>query len=214
MFSELVDRAIHTAGRPDCLADFAYFANETVREISKRYDFDDDLVEELASIAPGDTVINWTPSGGMRLFRREEYVEDNCQCELTRVRPQRRMRTLKKFYYRAHDYFVFSPDVCAPVKIAYYAYQPWLAYYPANQRPAVFSVETGDYGTATEEQIALVSNWILERHNNVVYQGTLAKFFASKQDPRQSVHYSAFEQGITHIIRGEASSELMGRVRG
>lgn len=213
MFSELVDRAIHIAGRPDCLGDITYFVNETMRDISKRDDWPEDMVEEEIVVPLGQSTVKWIPEVKRQRFRREEYIEDACGCEPTAVNPSRRMKKLDRFYYRSGDCFVFS-GCCSPIKIAYYAYQPWLQYYPDGSRPAVFNVELNDYGSATDAQIDLVSNWILERHNNTVLQGTLAKFFSSKQDPRQQVHYSAYEQGVSHIIRSESNREILGGRRG
>jgi hypothetical protein len=213
MFSELVDRAVHIAGRPDCLADITYFANETMRDISKRDDWPDDLIEEEAAVPPGQPHLEWKPTVGRARFRREEYIVDGCGCEPTAVNPSRRMQKLTRLYYRSGDAFIFK-GCCSPIKIAYYAYQPWLQYFPANARPAEFSTETNSFGTATDAAVDMVSNWLLERHNNVILQGTLAKFFSSKQDPRQQVHYSAYEQGITHIIRSESNRELLGGRRG
>ena len=46
MFSELVDACVRVSGRPDCLIEITRMANEVMREISKRDDWPDDLVEE------------------------------------------------------------------------------------------------------------------------------------------------------------------------
>jgi hypothetical protein len=212
MFSELVDRAVHSAGRPDALEDLAYFANETMRDISKRNDWADDTVEAIIAVPADTRNVIWAPENyEARPFRREEFIVDGCGCEPLRVEPSRRMSDHEgPFYYRSGRSFVFA-QVCDPVKIFYYAYHPWLRYYPKNGRPAVFDVEAHSWGGAVEATIAKVSNWMLERHNHVVLNGTLARFFASKQDPRQTVHYSAYEQGITHISRSESWKELAAR---
>ena len=211
MFSELVDRRVHTAGRPDALADLAYFANETMRDLSKRNDWPDDSLGEMVAV-PGDTrQVIWEPTTDGRPFRREEYVVDGCGCSPKAVKPSARIgRELGGFYYRSGQSFVFQ-NVCHPVRIYYYAYQRWLYYFPRGERPAEFNVINADWGGALAADIAKVSNWMLERHNHVVYNGTLARFFASKQDPRQSVHYSAYEQGISHMIRAEGIQELVNR---
>lgn len=212
MFSELVDRAVHTAGRPDALEDIAYFANETIRDISKRNDWADDSVEALVAVDPVSRSVVWRPEvTEKRPFRREEFIIDGCGCSPLLVPPSRRMKTHPgSYYYRSGADFVFV-DVCHPLKIYYYAYQPWLRYFAVGQRPAVFNVETLTWNTTDEAEIARVSNWQLERHNAVVLSGTLARFFASKQDPRQTVHYSAYEQGITHITRSESWKELAAK---
>ncbi len=212
MFSELVDRAVHTAGRPDHVEDFAYFANEIMRDVSKRSDWDDDTIEEEIVIPIGENSVVWQPEVGRSRFRREEYLCDACGCEPLRVRPSGRMKkTSGPFYYRSGGDFVFA-QACSPVKIFYYAYQPWLKYYPKNERPAEFDVEANDWPLGTAEAtVALVSNWMLERHNQTVLAGTLARFFSAKQDPRQQVHYSSYEQGIKHLVSGESARELIAR---
>ncbi len=211
MFSELIDDCVHIAGRPDSLMEFVKHANETMRDMSKRRDWPDDLVEELYEPDFNETPWTWEPSAGRARFRRETFIEDGCGCELAATVPSRRQQRIGRFYYRSGITFVFKTD-CAPIKIAYYAYQPWLKYYPAGTRPSVFDVETGEF--TDPAALDLVSNWILERHNEIVQKGTLARFFASKSDPRQQVHYSAYEQGISHIVRGEDVGQLLGARNG
>lgn len=207
MFSELVDACIRTSGRPDCLIDITRMANEVMREISKRDDWTDDLVEEVVNRPPNSQdAFLWKPEVGRLRFRRELEVIDGCGCKVSFVRPSARMKDFDRFYYRSGDSFVFSQNVCEPVRVAYYAYQPWLKYYPVGARPAVFDLETQEYDN--EAGVPLVANWMLERHNAVVEAGTLAKFFASKSDPRQQVHYSIYQQGVGHIIRSESTVEL------
>lgn len=211
MFSELVDRAVHTAGRPDCLMDIAYAANETMRDLSKRSDWDDDMVEEQIPVDPYLPNVQWEPSVGRSRFRREDFIVDGSGCSPERVRPSHRMmRKQSAFYYKSGNTFVFS-KVSGPLLISYWAYQPWLQYYPTGTRPATFDVETNDWDGAAEADIDLVSNWLLERHNNIVLTGTLANFFKTKADQRQSVHYSAYEQGIKHMVSAESARELLAR---
>lgn len=212
MFSELVDRAVHIAGRPDAVEDFAYFLNETVRDVSKRRDWDDETVEELIPIVDGVSPTLYDAQVGRPRFRREHTLVDGCGCEVDKVRPNAKVRGRRSSYYYVSGGSFVLANVCGPEAfLFYYAYPPWLKYYAVNARPAVFDVEAQDYGGATEAQIALVSHWQLERHNAVLLNGTLARFFASKQDPRQQVQYSAYEQGISHMIRGESSTELWAR---
>ena len=212
MFSEIVDRAVSLTGRPDCLADIVYSANETIRELSKREDWGLDSVEEMVhNLTPNGTFV-WTPSVGRARFRRMEYICDVNGNEPTFVKPSRRMSRMPCCYYQSGDSFVFK-GVQGPLLAYYYAYPRWLQYYPQGQRPAEYTAENG-WGAATEEQVELVSNWLLEHHNFVVLAGTLAKFFAAKQDPRQTVHYSQFEQGFNHMISGEHTGALAGNRHG
>ena len=212
MFSELVDRAVHLAGRPDAVTDFAYAANEVMREICKHSDWDDDTHEEIVAVPSDTRSVDWTPEVGRRLMRRIEFVIDGCGCEPTMVRPSARMRSLNEagFYYASGSSYVFA-QVCNPLKIYYFRYWPWLQYYPHNARPAVFNVRDGDWGGATEANIALVSNWLLERHNSVVLEGTMAAFYRAKQDPRNQLHYSAFKQGLIDMVDAESARELLAR---
>lgn len=211
MFSELVDRAVHIAGRPDSLDDMAYWANEAMRDISRREDWMDDSIEELIELPPGQNHTVWTPEVGRARFRRMDVMEDGCGCKAKATKPSQRLKSNGIFSYYHSQGSIVVVNACNPVMAYYYAYQPWLVYFPQGQRPAVFDVASGAWGGASPGAIDLVSNWMLERHSHVVQAGTLAKFFASKQDPRQQVHYSAFEQGITHIIRGESVQELLQR---
>lgn len=211
MFSELVDRAVHVTGRPDTLDDVAYWANETMRDICRREDWMDDSIEELIELPAGQTSMVWTPGVGRARYRRMDVMEDGCGCTGHATKPTARLKTNGIFSYYHSQGSIVVVNACNPVMAYYYAYQPWLAYYARNQRPTTFDVAAGVWTNDDPAVIDQVSNWMLERHSHVVLQGTLAKFFASKQDPRQGVHYSAYEQGITHIIRGESIQELLQR---
>lgn len=213
MFSELVDRAVHLAGRPDALEDMAYFANETHRDMSKRDDFPSDLHEEIVTVTSSDGTLHWTPEVGRPCFRRMQYIEYGDGCEPTFVQPSRRIKKLCDYYYQHGNSFGFA-GANGTVKIAYYKYQPWLQYYPKGTRPAVYDPPTCSFQPNTDAAIALVSNWQLERHNKAMLSGTLAAFFSSKQDPRQGVHYSDYEQRITHLIRAEGVSQLAANRHG
>lgn len=245
MFSELVDRAVSIAGRPDELEQIAKFCNMTMRDISKREDFPDDAIEESfmpdwsahphAHVPPdpfgthnrlrpnyahnhwtksysdyGRTAV-WTPSVGRNRFRREDVLQDACGCKGEATKPNRKLLGVSVFSYYHSQGSLVMLNACWPVSIYYYAYQPWLAYYPKGQRPAVFDYESNSYGGAVQADVDKVSNWMLERHDEVVLAGTLARFFAAKADQRQQVHYAAYEQGISHIIRGEGTFELLAR---
>ena len=213
MFSELVDACIRGTGRPDELVTITRIANEIVREICKRDDWDDDLVEELIPypdppLAHGAPLV-WNPEVGRQRFRRPAYVEDGCGCEVKYVKPSSRMKFTDRFFYRSGESLVFSKNICFPIKFSYFAYPAWLKYYKTNERPAEWDIEASDWkGSPSQVTIDLVSNWVLERHWAVVEAGTMSRFFALKQDPRQTVHYSIYQQGISHIIRSESSAEL------
>lgn len=211
MFSELVDRAVHSTGRPDNLDNIAYWMNVTMRDISKREDFPEDSVEESITIPQNSASFVWTPEVGRSRFRREDILEDACGCIGFATKPGRRMSRDGTFRYYHSGGSLVLVNACSPVFAYYYAYQPWLVYFPKGSRPTEWNVELGEWSEPEPAAVALVSNWLLERHSETVLSGTLAKFFATKQDPRQQVHYSAYEQGVSHIIRGESVLELLQR---
>ena len=213
MFSELVDRCVSIAGRPDQLTSIVACANEAMRTISKRGDWPDDTMEEIVEPTPGQSHTVWTPEVGRARFRREEYIEDASGAEPTAVRPSRRVRDLSFYYYRSGDSFVFNGN-CGALKIYYYAYQPWLRYFPVNARPTAFDLAIGDWTVPTEAAITQVSNWMLERHNSIVEAGTLQRFFASKQDQRQGLYFSIFNEGLNDIQRAEGIEQILGNRRG
>lgn len=219
MFSELVDTIVHTAGRPDFLPDIARHLNEVMRNLSKRSDFDDDGVEELIAVPNGFGSVVWTPEVGRVRMRREEYIVDGYGNQPTRVNPSQRMHHVPgPYYYQSGPSYIFD-RVCTPLRIYYYAYRPWLIYYPISARPARFDIEQQAYvqadgiTPATEEQINLVSNWMLERHNSYLEAATLNKFFGSRQDPRQQAQYAIMEKEFADILRGEGAAELKARGR-
>lgn len=219
MFSELVDTLVHTTGRPDCAADLSRALNEVMRNLSKRSDFDDDAIEEVVNVPGGRGAVQWEPSVGRLRMRREEFIIDGCGCTPTRVNPSRRINKIPgPYYYQSGQTYIFD-RVCSPLRIYYFAYRPWLIYYKRGERPATFDIEKQMYvqadgvTEATEEQINLVSNWMLERHNSYLEAATLNKFFGSKQDPRQSAQYAIMEKEFADILRGEGTAELKARNR-
>ena len=213
MFSELVDRCVSISGRPDQLTSITACANEVLRTISKRGDWPDDSMEEIVPTPPGQSHVVWTPEVGRSRFRREEYIEDARGAEPTAVRPSRRIRDISFYYYRSGDSFVFNGAV-GDLKIYYYAYQPWLRYYAVGSRPSVFDLATGEWTDPSESALAQVTNWMLERHNAIVEAGTLQRFFASKQDARQGLYFSIFNEGISDIQRAEGIEQILGNRRG
>jgi len=212
MFSELVDRCVSIAGRPDQLGNMALIANDVIRQICKKGNWPDDTVEEQIPVPPTGPLI-WTPSVGRSRFRREEYIEDATGAEPTAVRPSRRIRDLEFYYYRSGDSFVFHGGR-GFIRAYYYAYPPWLQYYPRGRRPSEFDLATQDWTDTTPAALDLVTNWVLERHSSVVEAGVLQRFFAAKQDPRQQLHFSIFTAGLADIQRAEGIEELLGRRRG
>lgn len=214
MFSEVIDRVAHISGRPDSLADLVYGANEAMRTIQKKIDHpENSCEEEITVVDPNSPTTLWTPEVGMPFFRREAYVEYDGYCEPTLVQPSRRMRKLDKYYYRSGNQFVFV-GAKSYIRVYYYVYKPWLKYSRAGERATIWNglnyEDAAGNAVTDEAAIALVSNWMLERHNEVVAAGALSHLFAAKSDPRQGVHYSKFQQGIADIIRSEGQRELLG----
>jgi hypothetical protein len=188
-----------------------------MRTISMKEEWEEDAVEELIAADSTAAFTAWVPNVGRDLFRRIGYVEYDGGCEPTFVRPSRRLHRLSEYYYRTREGFAFV-GAKAHIKIFYYAYHPWLKYYQSGDRPAVFDGSTyiadpnGPNAGAviTDADIDAVSNWMLEKHNKTVLAGTLAALYADKQDPRQNVNYSKFNQGIADMIRAESTTELQG----
>lgn len=214
MFSELVDRCVRASGRPDSVSDLAYAVNWAFRQIQRHTDWDDDSVEEIVAVPLDTRTVIWTPEVGRRLFRRIEYVEDGCLCQPRMVRPGRRMIEHKErnqaFYYASGDSYVFA-NVCHPLRIYYWRYWPVLQYYPHGARPAEFDFGLGEYNTNDPALLDLVTNWILDRHNDLVFEGAMAHFYRTKQDPRNQLHYAAFNQGMSALKGAESANELVAR---
>ena len=189
----------------------AYHVNETMRDLNKRNDWDDDLLEDVVPVPDPNQATHWTPAEGPERFRREEYVEYDGHCEPTRVKPSRRIQRLDKYYYRSGATFVFV-GALMQVKMAYYAYVPWLQYYPTGTRPSIWDGATQTWTNPPAND--LVTNWLLMRHNEVILSGTLARHFASKADPRQQVHYAQYEQRVKQMRKAEGVDELLGRRNG
>lgn len=212
MFSELVDQAVRSAGRPEAVADIVFSMNAAIKGIHKHSDWDDDTFEESLTVPSDTRTAVWTPSIGRRHLRRIEYIEDGCGCHPLMVRPSERLSKMKHdpFYYASGESYVFA-NVCNPVRIYGFRYSRPFQYYPVNDRPARYDFDTLEWNTTDETLIERVSCWILERHMEVVLEGALAHFYRTKQDPRNQLHYAAYKEGLVNMVSAESSRELLER---
>jgi len=211
MFSELVDQAVRSAGRPDALADLVFSMNSAIKSIHYHSDWDDDTFEELVPV-PNTRTVEWAPTFGRIFLRRIEYVEDGCGCRPKMVRPSERLATMRQdaFFYASGNSYVFA-NVCHPLRVYGFRYSRPFQYYPANQRPATYDFDTLTYNTSDPTLLDKVTCWILERHASVVLEGTLAHFYRTKQDPRNQLHYAAFQNGLVDMVSAESARELLER---
>lgn len=207
MFSELVDQIADDSSRADRRASIIAFVNETCREIAKSHDFDADAVEE--ELYPdADGKIIWKPNAGPLQFRRLEYVEYDCdpRCTPKYVRPNARNCQETRYLYRTRDCFVMIGAITV-AKVYYFTLPPYLKYFTENARPAV--IQDNIWTDPAQED--LVSNWMLRRHRQVVYDGAMSKLLRLTKDPRQQAFYSAYRGGIKTIISSDGSDELLAR---
>ena len=135
-----------------------------------------------------------------RTFRKLEAVRyDERDYALFKM-PSRQMAEFCHYYYRSQHKHVFV-GWKRFIDLYFYCFPPYFQYYKPNERPALFNRATGFFeyrnplgvpgyvpGLALpsmEEQArALVTNWMLERWNELVVAKALEMLYGHLQDPR------------------------------
>lgn len=227
-YSQLVDRAVARAVRPDSAANIQDFVNQTVKDAHSTPDnravlFAKNLVEDTLTTNISAPFI-WIPPIGFQRMLTVRYPGIQTPKYPLGVYPLHRtpgqgQNDKDYFYYRAGAYFAFAGcgDSGSSINVAYYGYPTRLKYYAEADRPASYDLEEGwtylaaydiDATTRAEAE-ALVTNWIIFDWFDYTFEGTMSKLFKLLKDTeRASTHYSAFQQQRTQLFTAEVVETL------
>jgi len=228
MFSELIDIVIARSGRPDRFADAVSYSNQTIRDVqAKGFCWRNRIEAEIVTDA--DPFLWPTPVNfqSMGFFRYPNNVYPRTRLGLNQEETRER-------YYGGPGYIGFTGHGAgAIVQTLYYSFRARLQYYVLDARPATVIVDPDtdalvwtyntvgsiNYNSTPALQLRaqqLVSNWVLERWNDMVQEGTLAKLFKLiGEDSRAATAYALFQQiRAEQFIPAEIRESVPGQDHG
>lgn len=234
-FSQIVDSLIAESRRPDLKADIVTYVNQTIRELHLKDDsstilYSDNLIELLLTPTDGNIVDNrfvWdipAPQG----FQHVEAVYYPLVGEYARKRKPSSIFLHEDdpyVWYRTGPALAFSGfgGSGAEILLAYFQFPRRLTYFSTATRPAVWNEANESFAylpaydidpTTRANARNQSTNWILDRWEDVVMQGTRAKLYAKlADDVRMRQAYSAFEKWKASMIAAETydSAPLFAR---
>ena len=218
-FSQLVDSVVEDTRRPDLRTTIGQYVNQQIRELhigpnGAAMKYNDNLVE-IELTADEDEGYQYELPSPQRFQVIEAVWYANLGVYADMRNPSSAFAFQdrpfgKCYWYRSGNFLVFNQygGADATIKLAYFQYPSRLKYYAAAARPATWDDEAGwtyhaDYdvdAASRAEARALVSNWLLERWEDLVGQGSRAKVWARLSDEaRSKVAFSnaeAFKAGM------------------
>lgn len=224
-FSQLVDEVVLELLRPDMTVVIAQYANQTIREMHSRpatnapVYFDANRNEDELTVTTDSPWLWEIPS--MTRFQKLETVYCPDLDIYLEARQPRMIHQAsyepyaEQFYYRTGTMYAFAGLAAGMlIHASYFMYPRVLAYKATNNRVVRFNPDTDSYeqianpGTpATEPQLELETNWLLQRHDSTIREGVRAKIWKRiGDDSRTRTAYSAFESARTAVWNTEPSS--------
>lgn len=223
-FSACVDSLVTELYRPDLLAAFAAYLNQTVREMHFRPNmnapilFDANRNEDEITQTQADAPLLWAlPS-----VTRFQGLESAYCPELGMYIPARNPRVSLTesfepfndvYYYRGGNVIAFSGiPKDATVQLTYHLFPRSLTYKVVADRVVVYNADTESYdkvggGTPTVAELDAETHWLLQRWDSVISEGVRSKVWRRLGDmDRTRTSYSAFESMRAAIWNSEPSS--------
>lgn len=215
-FSQLIDRVAKDLVRPD-MTDLMLpaYLNQTIREMFVNAQtnlpvfFDDTRKEELIQVSQVNTETGafvWPLPTATLLQRIEAVYYGRTRRYVQMGSPKSSLVTNFSavngdcFWYRVGTNLVFAGagDDGDNIRISYFEYPRGLTYYPDGSRPAYWDDENQQYmvqaGQTPELALAKTTNFLLERHEQVLAEGLRAKAYKRMDDAaRARMCYSQFE---------------------
>jgi hypothetical protein len=226
-FSDAVNLVVDRTGRPNRRVDASAYVNGTIRECQTLKFFDNDMIEDVLT-TPNTVTDNWTWTRprGFRIMAAVKYLTINRWPEYQG--PGSNQQNFDYYYYSAQDYYVFANiGPTQDIGVAYYIYLPRLKDYgntpdnPLTPYPARYDIQQdawfywdgsayvdtlGD-PVAEEAARALVSNWILFNHYDMLIEGACNKIWKTVGDQvRTNSSFSLYKSLQDEFSRNELSS--------
>lgn len=215
-FSQLVDTIVAETRRPDMLADFVSYLNQTIREVhfepagNSAVFFEENYREDQVRITTHGEVASWdipNPARfqGIAAIRYDNVTWNREVVYAKKLKPGIRMDSEPFVYQRVKGQVMLkgAGGYNAVVTLAYYEFPPALKYYPVTIRPASYDVVDGwtyhdsieDSEEAREVAQDAVTNWLIMRWATVLEEGLRAKVYKRLSDEtRQRTSYSLYTQ--------------------
>lgn len=228
-FSAAVDLCVTRSGRADRLNDIIAFLRLTLRECQVLAYFSSDLIEDTIS-ANADPFV-WETPNTFRIMRSVRYpglFDPRSQEIYPRfVEPGRAQLQHDYYYYMSGSSFVFAGHGATTsgaqnIDVAYQSYFTPLQYYQnINDRPARFILENNawtyhdnydDSDTLKAQARALVTNWMLERHYDMIIEGALAKLYKTTDDDRASSTFGLYKLLQKTLLHAESRAAIGGEI--
>lgn len=220
MFSEMVDKIVRAAGRPDKFADIIDDTNTIIRKVHAKALWDRNFkTVEAPNNDRHCTYMRWQRPRDFKVLRTIQVGNDYLNYE----RVGRHLQNASDYYYSdGNDFILVYPNI-ATATIGYYRKPQRFIYYKPSERPAIFDVATekwrylvpnsdGQYTdklvTTAEEAEAryLVADWLIHEYPDVVKFGALNLVYSTLGDDQARSSYAIFKESIADLIRTEAFS--------
>lgn len=226
-FSQLVDDVVLELLRPDLTPVLAQYANQTIREMHTRpatnapVYFDANRYEDELAVTTNSPWLWEIPS--VTRFQKMEAAYCEAIGAYLVPRSPRMTQALSQepnaelYYYRTGPAYAFAglPNGVS-LKLAYFLFPRTLAYKAVNDRVTRFDPDTDRYvqiasptTPATESELEIETNWLLQRHAETLKEGVRAKAWKRMgDDGRTRTAYSSFESARAAVWNTEPSTMI------
>jgi len=227
-FSQCIDDVVTELMRPDLLTASASYVNQTMRElhfkpnpqgqsIAIHYDANRFEAEELVNTAepymwpiPSTTAFQdmetaYSPTAGIYIKQKNPRVAKAVSYE----------PNANVYWYRSGPSIAFAGLANgSTLQLSWFEFVRSMGYRTVADRVVIFNALTQEYekvggGVPSEAELALETNWMLQRWgDSVVKEGLRAKMWKRIGDlDRGRMSYSAFESNRSGLWMSEPSSE-------
>lgn len=225
-FSQLVDRIAKELVRPDLVEMLPGYLNQTIRELfthgqtGRPVFFDAARHEDLLAVDSLTDVTEsfvWEIPRPTRFQAMESVYYNRFQKYVYKKDPRVALVRndflvdARLFWYRVAQAVVFSSPgrIGDTIRVSWFEFPRHLAYQPEDQRPFIYDEVNDRYlvadGTPDPEAAKdAATNWILEKHEELLAEGLRAKAYKRMSDDRQKTHYSQYETSRLGVQESEA----------
>lgn len=220
-FSELVDRIVAERQRPDLRIAAASYVNQVIRQVHSRPNtgssirFDANRLEHSFTLA-GNPPYVWPIPFASR-FQSIEAIYNRTVGVYHKERNPSVIHNTFSQPFHEYKWYRSGPTIIIVnalegqiIDLSYHEYPRPLAYKAVDARVVTYDYDTDAYvlvaggGEPTEEQLALETNWLLQRWTTLVEEGTRAALFRNTGDEsRGRLSYSSFQEQRLQLIQNE-----------
>lgn len=228
--SQLVDRVAREVVRPDALTLLPGYLNQTIRELHTHAQsnmpvfYDDNRQEDRIQVSVVDDLTGafvWTMPRPTLLQNIESVYYESIGKYARKGNPKTSMQRSifnidsAYFWYRVGNSIAFAKTggVGAFIRVSWHEYPRAVAYQSFKDSNRIeFKESLGRYvlvnqddATPTAEQLATVTNWVIQRHEEMLAEGMRAKMYKRMgDDGRARTHYSQYETSRLGVQNNES----------